>query len=84
MPHMTTNAKVPAWTLADRLRKAREAAGLEQLDLARRTSISRATISAAENGHRVPTRGFVRLWAEACGVELAWLEGEPFEERKRA
>lgn len=65
--------RVPEWTVADRLRKARESAGLEQRQLADRAGISRATISAAENGSR-PARATMRLWAMACGVPLSWIE----------
>ena len=66
--------RIPEWSIADRLRKARESAGLEQTELAAATSISRATISAAERGHRVPSRSNMRLWSMATGVPLAWLE----------
>lgn len=65
---------IPEWTLADRLRKAREAAGYGSRDFAAVTSISRGTISAAENGHSVPTRANMRLWALATGVPFEWLE----------
>lgn len=65
---------VPQWTVADRLRKARESAGLEQGELAELAGVSRATISAAENGHRSPSRATVRLWAMATGVPLGWIE----------
>lgn len=73
---------VPEWTLTDRLRKAREHAGLEQLDLAQTAGISRAAISAAENGRNVPHRSTLMLWALATGVSVEWLEtGEaPSEE----
>ncbi len=65
--------RVPTWTINDRLRKARESAGLEQTELARVAGISRATISATENGHR-PSRSTVRLWAMATGVPVGWIE----------
>jgi len=65
--------RVPEWTVADRLRKAREAAGMEQTQLAQVAGISRATISAAENGSR-PARATMRLWALATGVPLVWIE----------
>ncbi|WP_366938970.1 helix-turn-helix transcriptional regulator [uncultured Microbacterium sp.] len=69
--------EVPQWTIADRLRKARESAGFEQRDFAARTSMSRATISAAENGHRVPSKANLKLWALATGVPYTWiLNGE--------
>ncbi len=63
----------PVWTLADRLRKSREAAGLEQIDLADVAGISRATISAAERGKREPSRATLAMWAMATGVSRSWL-----------
>lgn len=65
---------VPEWSVADRLRKAREWAGLDQVELARMTAISRATISAAENGRRKLRDSSIRLWAVSTGVSLTWIE----------
>lgn len=67
-------AVVPVLTFAQRLRIAREHAGLEQTELAERAKISRATISAAERGHRAPSSATLTLWAWACGVSRHWLE----------
>lgn len=64
---------IPRWTMSDRLRKARETAGLGQIELSAKAGISRATISAAENGARTPSRSVVSMWALATGVSLAWL-----------
>lgn len=70
--------RVPEWTVSDRLRKAREAAELEQKELSEVSGISRSTISAVENGKR-PSRATVRLWAMATGVPLEWIErGDDF------
>ncbi|WP_363370993.1 MULTISPECIES: helix-turn-helix domain-containing protein [unclassified Microbacterium] len=74
MTMMTAPGQIPEWTIADRLRKARESAGYGQADFAARTSMARATISAAENGHRVPSRANMRLWALATGVPFEWIE----------
>lgn len=71
---MNAQGVVPEWTLSDRLRKARESAGLEQAQLSGRTKISRATISAIENGHRRPSRATMLLWALATGTNPVWLE----------
>lgn len=65
---------IPEIQLHHRLRIAREFAGLEQTVFAERTGISRATISAAENGHRAPQKSTVKLWALATGVSVEWLE----------
>ena len=51
----------PIFTLGDRLAKARESAGILQLDLADRLAVSRNTIINWENGqhprHSRPARG---------------------------
>ena len=67
---------LPAWSIADRLRKAREAAGLEQRDLAERAGISRATISNAERGVGNPNLATLRAWAEATRVPIGGLLGD--------
>lgn len=64
---------VPEWSIGDRLRKAREDAGLEQRELAERAGISRATVSNAERGVGTPNTATLRSWAHATGVSLAWL-----------
>lgn len=65
---------IPQWNMADRLRKARESAQLEQSDLVEVTGLSRTTISAYENGHVAPRKSNLRLWAMATGVPVSWLE----------
>ncbi|MBO1770470.1 helix-turn-helix domain-containing protein [Agrococcus sp. TF02-05] len=71
---ITGGGSIPTWSVADRLRKAREYAGLEQTELARFTALSRATISAAENGRTHLRSSSLRLWAISTGVSLEWLE----------
>ena len=68
---------VPAWTLADRLRKAREHANLGQKELADLIGISRASISVYESGHRPPPKPVLLSWAIVCNVDLDWLSGTP-------
>ena len=73
---MTTQQEhhhIPVWTLGDRLRKAREDAGLSQSELAAAVLVSRTTVSNAEVGARVPMRGTLKAWAEVTDVPLAWL-----------
>jgi transcriptional regulator with XRE-family HTH domain len=66
-------AAVPQWTLADRLRKARLHAGLEQADLAREIGIGRSTIVNYEAGRSEPSRPVLLSWAMRCGVAYEWL-----------
>ena len=77
LAHMETETVTPTWTLEDRLGKARRHAGLAQADLAKYIGVSKRAISAFETGTRKPRLGFVRLWAECCGVPLEWLIEDP-------
>ena len=67
---MTDN---PTWTLAERLRRARLLAGLEQRELAEQLGVNRATISLWENGHTEPSASNFVRWAIATGQPLEWL-----------
>lgn len=67
-----------AFTLGDRLRKARMRAGLGQLELANKIAASRNTISNYENDHhgpRGPKKMTLRAWAHECGVSFEELTG---------
>lgn len=65
--------QVPEWTIADRLHKARTAAGLEQTELAQITGLARQTVSNYERGAVTPRLSGVNLWALATGVPVGWL-----------
>lgn len=65
---------VPQWTFADRLRKAREAAGLDQAELAALLAKKRSTISNWERGANRPDELALRAVAHCTGVPLAWLQ----------
>ena len=71
---MVSGGVIPTWSLGDRLRKAREQAGLEQAELARDLGTSRTTVGNAERGDRTPRRSLVMAWSLRTGVPLAWLE----------
>ena len=64
---------IPEWTLGDRLRKAREDAGMSQAELALAVGVSRNTIGNAEVGATVPLTVTLRAWAEATKVPADWL-----------
>ena len=63
---------VPEWTLTDRLRKAREAAGYTQAELGERLGVTKATVSRAERGEGITHRTLLQ-WAAQTHVPLAWL-----------
>jgi DNA-binding XRE family transcriptional regulator len=67
--------RVPAWTVGDRLRKAREESGLSQQELADAIGVSRNTISNHEVGvgKRDPQTLLVRAWAAATDVSVEWI-----------
>ena len=54
-----------------RLRQLREAAGLNQQDLAARSGVTHEEISRLELGHQAPLTGTARVLARALGVEPA-------------
>lgn len=72
----STGAVDPMWTLADRLRKAREFAGLTQGELADEVGISRRSVSTYESGAQTPNRPVVLSWAMRCNVRMEWLVGD--------
>lgn len=73
---MTTQPSwhIPEWTMGDRLRKAREDAGLSQAELADRIGISRNTVGNAEIGDRTPLLVTLRAWADVTSVPVEWLQ----------
>lgn len=73
MSEQTSSARVPRFTLADRLRKSREWAGLEQSELAERIGLGRTTIGNYERGVTPAKRPLLLSWAIATGVPLEWL-----------
>lgn len=72
---MTTSqgSTIPEFTVADRLRKARECAGFDQSEFARVAEISRTTVINYEHGRRVPRAVYLRAWSIASGVDLGWI-----------
>jgi transcriptional regulator with XRE-family HTH domain len=69
----TNTTTIPAFTIADRIRKAREVAGLDQHQLADVTGIARSTISNYERGSTKPSRAYVKSIGLATGVDHRWI-----------
>lgn len=67
---------IPPWTMTDRLRKAREMAGLNQEELAEEIGIGRRSVVVYEKGEQSPPRPVLVSWALRTGVDLAWLIGD--------
>ena len=62
------------FTLGDRLRKAREFAGLEIQELAEAVDVHRQSVTRYETDKARPKRGTLLLWSYATGVSVSWLE----------
>lgn len=71
---VVTGGVVPDWTMSDRLRKAREFAGLSQGELAEAVDLSPRAVGNYEAGRRVPRRPAILAWSAATGVSMFWLE----------
>lgn len=65
---------IPEWRMSDRLKRAREHAGMSQAELAETVGVSRATIGNAEQGVRELRRPVLIAISFATGVALEWLE----------
>ena len=60
--------------LADRMRRALRISGVTVQDVADYLGVARNTVSTWINGHIVPSKQTLRLWAMRTGVPFAWLE----------
>lgn len=67
---------LPTWTFQDRIRKAREHAGLKQEELAQAIGFTRQTLGRWENGSHTPTEKNLQALAEATGVPVGWFYQE--------
>lgn len=65
---------VPTWTVGDRLRKAREMAGLQAQELASDIDVDRNTVGNYERGRVKPRTIVLKAWALRTGVSLQWLQ----------
>ncbi len=70
-----TDGEIPEWTLGDRLRKAREHAGLNQAQLAATIGIARSSVVSYESGRTTPSRPVVLSWSLCTGVPAEWVLG---------
>lgn len=70
-----TDLDTPVWTLGDRLRKAREHAGLNQQEMADALGVTRGTLAGYEHDVREPRRAVVVAVSQLTGVAVEWLEG---------
>ncbi|WP_343079108.1 helix-turn-helix transcriptional regulator [Ostreiculturibacter nitratireducens] len=81
--HSADSVEANSSTFGDRLAAARQAQGLSREDLARRTGIRLATLSAWENGRGEPASNRLQMLAGMLNVSIMWLltgEGEGLPE----
>lgn len=76
--------RIPEWTLADKLRKARISAGLDQAQLADRLGAARNTVVNYENGRTDPKLYLIREWARVTEVPVEWFTRQVTGERLAA
>ena len=69
----TPSVQPVTWTLADRLRKARQSASLTQDALAGTLGLSRSTVNRYETGRAHPGRAVLIAWAQATAVDMDFL-----------
>ena len=74
---MSINAnagRIPQFTMGDRLRKAREMAGVESGEFADQIGVSRNTVTNYERDKVAPRKIVLNAWALRTGVPLSWLQ----------
>lgn len=67
---------------AERLKEARLAAGLSQLQLSKKSGVSRTSIQNIEYEKHVPNMYTIFALADVLGVSLDWLVGRRNHESK--
>ena len=71
----------PTSTIGERLKSARELAGLSQVQVAELLKIRRPSVSEVESGRRDLSADELRRFADIYGVSVSWLLGvDPFSE----
>ena len=66
---------IPAFTLGDRLAKARKHAGIGSEQMAGLLGVGRSSISNYEAGRTEPPLHIVLDWAKETNVPLSWIVG---------
>ena len=76
-----TKTRIPQWSFADRIRKARSESGLDQRAFATRIQVKPSTYATYETGRNEPrfkdVFNLARRVEEETGVSAAWLIGQP-------
>jgi len=75
MPKPKPPAPPTKSSIGARMRAAREAAGLTQVELAARLGVRQAQVSLYESGAREPGAVLLWRWAQAIGCDVGALVG---------
>jgi transcriptional regulator with XRE-family HTH domain len=67
-------ALIPVWTLGDRLRKAREVAGMDAEIMAQHVGVTDRTIRNYETDTTPVKRSVILGYSMATGVPVEWIE----------
>lgn len=62
--------------IANRLKQARETAGISRKDMASTICVARTTLGGWETGRHSPKLGDLQKYAATCNVTVAWIVGE--------
>lgn len=76
MSELPASPSVPAWDLADRMRKALRQSGMGVQEMADYLGVARNTVSTWINGRIAPSVQTLRLWSLRTGVPFEWLRGD--------
>jgi transcriptional regulator with XRE-family HTH domain len=76
---MAQTGKVHVFGLSDRLRVAREGAGLSQTALAREAGICRQSVQNYESGSTTAKTHILMAWAVITGFDYDWLRSGVYE-----
>jgi DNA-binding XRE family transcriptional regulator len=69
----TAGGKVPAWSIGDRIRKARESEGLTQGELSLACEFSTRTLLRLESGDATPKLGQLLAISVVTNCDFQWL-----------
>lgn len=70
---MSNTQTVPTWQLHHRLALALEASGVTPEQMAQEIGVHVNSIHNYAAGRRVPKLAVVKLWADVCQINRAWL-----------
>jgi transcriptional regulator with XRE-family HTH domain len=76
MSEQPDEVSVPAWDVADRMRKSLRHADVGVADMGAYLGVARNTVSTWINGKIIPGKQTLRLWALRTGVPYEWLAGD--------